>query len=543
MKNRKFRASPGLIPLALLLLPFAAGAQVPVDDDGNLIDARGFDAEGAYEGFSPAEETGDEGIPLLAPSELEELVDVIALYPDDLLAIVLPASTYPLQIVQAARFLEDLESDPSLEPDPEWDDSVIALLNYPEAVRLLNEDLDWTWRLGEAVVAQQADVLSAIESFRNRAYAAGNLQSDQYQTVTDDGGIIEITPVNDEIIYVPYYEPSRVVRYQSRPVYYYYPEPCPVYYYPYPSNYIFDRNRFWGVTTAFSIGWTRRHLNVFHHSYGGHPYFGVRYWDRWWYRRPSITIHNTVYVNDNGPVSASRYYHGDSWRPSRNTRLRHSDQRITRNTYVPRREAIGVPRSTFSPARRANTANRSIRNPVERRAAAQTGTSSTEPRRTASTTPRDRTSTPRDRTTTPRDRTAEPRGYQLRQRDEGPARAQRSSRRTDREPPVAVPERNRSTQPRTVRTVPASSEPRARPVKRIDRRSQPAPQLERRAVSLNRQPDRRAAAPATRPHTTAVSRGESRPVSQRSSAAPTTKRRSASSSPKKTPSRTSTRRR
>ncbi len=64
----------------------------------------------------------------------------------------LPAATFPLQIVEAGRFLEELEDNPSLEPDQEWDDSIIALLNYPEVVELLNEDLDWTWRLGEAVV-------------------------------------------------------------------------------------------------------------------------------------------------------------------------------------------------------------------------------------------------------------------------------------------------------------------------------------------------------------------------------------------------------
>ncbi len=537
MKNPTFRASPGLIPLTWLLLPVVAGAQVPVVVDGSLLDARGIDGRGAgaYEGFGPATETGDEGIPLLDPAELEELVDRIALYPDDLLAIVLPASTYPLQVVQAARFLEDLKSDPTLEPNPEWDDSVIALLNYPEVVTLLNEDLDWTWRLGEAVVAQQVDVFSAVESFRNRAYAAGNLQSDRYQTVTDDGGIIEITPVNDEIIYVPYYEPSRVVRYQSRPVYHYYPEPCPVYYYPYPSNYIFNRGYFWGVTTAFSIGWTRRHLNVFHHSYGGHPYFGARYWDRWWYRRPTINIHNTVYVNNSEPVSASRYYHGDSWRPSRNTRLRHSDQRISRNTYVPRREAIGVSNSSFSPAYRANTANRTIRTPAAtRRSAAEPRTTVTQPRRTT--------------WTTPRDRSAAPSGPQLRQRDAATTRERRRARRTDSGPPAATvttPERSRSASvtPRPAWQPSATSERRTRPAARNDRRSQPAPGVEPRAATRQRQPDRRPAAPVSRSQTSVVPQRQSRSSESRPRAAQATERRSTSRSPKDAPVRKSTRRR
>ncbi|MDX1507893.1 MAG: DUF3300 domain-containing protein, partial [Woeseiaceae bacterium] len=198
--------------LPLTLASALATAQVPVDDSGNPI--------GAYQAASPQAAVGAEDIPLLTQTELQDLVGPVALYPDDLLAIVLPASTYPLQVVQAARFLEDLESDPTLQPDADWDDSIIALINYPEVVELLNEDLDWTWQLGEAVVAQQADVVAAIETFRNRAYAAGNLRSDSYQQVDYDDGIIEITPVNDDIIYVPYYEPETVVIRQPRRVYY-----------------------------------------------------------------------------------------------------------------------------------------------------------------------------------------------------------------------------------------------------------------------------------------------------------------------------------
>lgn len=335
MKNRISSAIVGLVPLALLLSPLGGVAQVPVDDDGNVI---GTYDDGSVKTYSSEPAIGNEGIPLLSAADLEELVGPIALYPDDLLAVVLPAATYPLQVVQAARFLEDLESDPSLKPDQDWDDSIVALVNYPEVVELLNEDLDWTWRLGEAVVAQQADVVNAVEDFRNRAYAAGNLKSDNHQTVTRDEGIIEITPVNEEVIYVPYYEPTRVVYYQPRPVYHYYPRPCPVYYYPYSSNHAFNRGYFWGVTTAFSIGWRSDHLRVFHHSYHGHPYYGRSYWDRWWYRRPSIHVHNNVYINNNRSVSVNRYRSGDYWRPSRNTRLRASDQRITRSTHYPRRQ-------------------------------------------------------------------------------------------------------------------------------------------------------------------------------------------------------------
>lgn len=327
MKTRRFPHFRLTALLSVLLLPLSAGAQVPVDDAGNPIGD--FEATADARGDT-TRAVGEEGIPLLETNELEELVGPIALYPDDLLAIVLPASTYPLQVVQAARFLEALESDPSLEPDPDWDDAIVALVNYPEVVDLLNEDLDWTWRLGEAVVAQENDVVRAVERFRNRAYAAGNLQSDGYQTVREDEGIIEITPVSDDIIYVPYYEPERVVYRQPYRAYYYYPTAYPVYYYPYPSSYAFHRGYFWGVTTAFAIGWHSDHVRVFHHSYRGHPYYGRSYWDRWWYRRPTIHVHNHIYVGERHRSRADHYVRGDRWRPSRRLHVRHAE----RDTYT-----------------------------------------------------------------------------------------------------------------------------------------------------------------------------------------------------------------
>ncbi len=290
----------------LALLPALGLAQVPVDDSGREYGAT-------------IEELGDEGIPRLSSFELQELVGPIALYPDDLLAVVLPASTYPLQVIEAGRFLEDLETNPGLKPNEEWDDSVVALINYPEVVELLNDDLDWTWRLGEAVVAQQSDVIAAVETFRDRAYAAGNLKSDGYQKVSRDNGVVSIEPAADDVIYVPYYEPTRVVVHQPRPVYYYYPRPRPVYYYPYPDTYAFHSGYFWGVTTAFTIGWANNHLNVYHPSYYRHPFYGYSYWDRWWYRRPTINVYRNTYVNN-------------VWRPRPSSGI---VRRVTRNEYRP----------------------------------------------------------------------------------------------------------------------------------------------------------------------------------------------------------------
>ena len=118
-----------LLFVSLMVISAAALAQVPVDESGKPLAA--YPQE-------PFDDAGydDDDLVRLDAMELEELVGPIALYPDDLLAVILPASTYPLEIVQAARFLDALEDDESLEPDENWDDSVVALLNYPEVVRM-----------------------------------------------------------------------------------------------------------------------------------------------------------------------------------------------------------------------------------------------------------------------------------------------------------------------------------------------------------------------------------------------------------------------
>jgi len=333
--------------LAAAAVSGVASAQVPVDENGNPLPTV---EQGAV---SPAPGVTAGGGETLGSADLEELVGPIALYPDDLLAIVLPASTYPLEIVQAARFLDELEENSELEPDESWDDSVVALLNYPEVVRMMNEDIDWTWRLGDAVIAQQSDVIAAIEQFRDRAYAAGNLKSDDYQNVNVDDGVIEIVPVDEEIIYVPYYEPAEVVVYQPRPVYYYYPDPYPVYYYPYPVDYRFRTGLFWGVTTAFHIGWSNHYLHVYHPTYWGHPYYGRYYYDAYYYRRPSINVYNTWYVTNTYRTSQYRYRDGDYWRPRHRAGARPEDRRVRNYYYPPNSGSAGT-------ARTATVSNRDL---------------------------------------------------------------------------------------------------------------------------------------------------------------------------------------
>ena len=110
-ESLKKYATLAWMPVLIVAWPALTSAQVPADESGAPI---------------AAIETSAEEIPLLSASDLEVLVSRIALYPDDLLAIVLPASTYPLQLVQAERFLQDLKNDPELKPDESWDDSIVA---------------------------------------------------------------------------------------------------------------------------------------------------------------------------------------------------------------------------------------------------------------------------------------------------------------------------------------------------------------------------------------------------------------------------------
>ena len=162
----------------------------------------------------------------------------IALYPDDLVAIVLPASTYPLQVVQAARFLEDRAKNSSLQPERGLGRLDRRAAQLPRSRRSYERRPRLDLRPRRRGDDQRADVLDAIQGFRDRAYAAGNLRSDDRQIVeNDDEGAIAIKPADPEVIYVPYYEPERVVVYQRTPVYHYYPVAYPVYYYPYPVGY------------------------------------------------------------------------------------------------------------------------------------------------------------------------------------------------------------------------------------------------------------------------------------------------------------------
>lgn len=169
----------------------------------------------------------------LSAEELEILVARIALYPDELVALISAAALYPLQVIEAERFLEDSKTKKDLKPKTTWDGSVVSLLNYPEIVKMMSEDLDWTQLLGEAIVNQQQDVLAAIQQLREQAVANGVIKTDEKVKVIKEQNNIVIEPASAEVIYVPQYPPEMLYEpnYRYAPVTYY-PEPYPYYWNP-----------------------------------------------------------------------------------------------------------------------------------------------------------------------------------------------------------------------------------------------------------------------------------------------------------------------
>src|SRR5215469_12013799 len=182
---------------------------------------------------APAQEPAAAPIP---PDQLDSLVAPVALYPDPLLAQVLAASTYPVEIIQLQQWLaknpglkdQALEDAVSKQP---WDPSVKGLAGLPDVIKRLADDIQWTTDLGNAFLAQQKDVMDAVQRMRAKAEAKGNLSSNQQQTVqtktVENEQVIVIEQASPQVVYVPSYNPTVV--YGPPP----YPYP-PVYYPPPP---------------------------------------------------------------------------------------------------------------------------------------------------------------------------------------------------------------------------------------------------------------------------------------------------------------------
>lgn len=189
-----------------------------------------------YEGAIPPPPPAQVAQHPFSQQELDQMLAPIALYPDPLLSQILMASTYPLEVVEAARWSRD---NPALKGDEavrvvqerDWDPSVKSLTAFPQILQMMDERLEWTEQLGDAFLSQQTQVTDTIQNLRQRAYAAGNLRSSDQIRVVQDGQILNIDPVNPEVVYVPYYDP--MVVYGS----WWWPDYPPVYWAPWPGYY------------------------------------------------------------------------------------------------------------------------------------------------------------------------------------------------------------------------------------------------------------------------------------------------------------------
>jgi len=195
------------------------------------------------------------GAKAFSQEELDQLLAPIALYPDALFAQVLMASTYPLEIVAAERWvkanpgLKDKALEDALQQQT-WDPSVKSLAVFPQVLTMMSEKIDWTQKLGDAFLAQQKDVMATAQALRAKASAQGSLKDSKEQKVVtekvENTTIIKIEPTNPEVVYVPTYNPTVVYGAWPYPAY-------PPYYY-YPPGYVYPGGALLGFTAGVIVG-------------------------------------------------------------------------------------------------------------------------------------------------------------------------------------------------------------------------------------------------------------------------------------------------
>jgi hypothetical protein len=211
----------------------------------------------------------------ISQAQLEQMLAPIALYPDTILSHILVAATYPLDVVQAERWTErnpDLQGAEAVQAvdDQEWDPSVRALVAFPQILKRMSEDLDWTQQLGDAFLRDEQQVLASVQILRKLASQAGSLDQMKEVSVIHEDRVIIIEPREREVVYVPYYD-TRVVygpwRWQQYdPIFWDYP-----YYDRYSDGSYYSHNRdssfYWGPRVSLSFGfffntfsWQDRHL-------------------------------------------------------------------------------------------------------------------------------------------------------------------------------------------------------------------------------------------------------------------------------------------
>jgi hypothetical protein len=226
------------------------------------------------------------------PEQLQQLVAPIALYPDELVAEVLAAATYPTQVVEADRWLQEhkglegkqLADQVNQQP---WDSSIKALTEFPSVLANMDKNLSWTSSLGDAYMNQQQDVMNAVQVMRQRADAAGNLKSNSQQKVEKRGKTIVIEPATTEVVYVPTYDPWLV-----------YGAPIGIWpgWYWYPGLYVTEPGIFFGV--GFGLGY-----------WGGYGW-GWHHWGADWGHRTVIYNHNTYISHSHTFINRSNFARG-----------------------------------------------------------------------------------------------------------------------------------------------------------------------------------------------------------------------------------------
>jgi hypothetical protein len=254
-------------------------------------------------------------------AELDQMLAPVALYPDTVLSHVLIAATYPLEIIKATRWLSakpGMTSEQALKAaeNESWDPSVRALVAFPPLLTKMNNELDWTQKLGDAFLIQEKQVMATVQKLREKAYTAGNLTSQEHIRVERKEKVIVIEPARPEVIYVPVYD-TRVVYgdwwWRSYP---------PIHW-PYPTGYRRHASFYWGagvqVAPNFYFStfyWPRNEIVVIHH----HDYRPRHYYRshdiyqheerRHWRHNPQHR-HGVVYQAGYEPVRESR---GETWR-------------------------------------------------------------------------------------------------------------------------------------------------------------------------------------------------------------------------------------
>jgi len=233
----------------------------------------------------------------LSQDQLDALLAPIALYPDELLTQVLMASTYPLEVVEAARFVKANPAlrGPALDDalrDKTWDPSVLSLVPFPQVLDMMNDKLEWTQRLGDAFLADESAVMQTVQMLRQRAEQAGNLQSNAQQRVYAQDRNIVIEPAQQEYVYVPVYNPLLVYGPWWAPAY------RPWYWYPPPIWGYPPAPLWWGSTAGFfwGSGW------AVHRNYWG--------WARPNWRSNSVNINVNNYYWASRPQYRDRYPNG-----------------------------------------------------------------------------------------------------------------------------------------------------------------------------------------------------------------------------------------